>query len=208
MRSAGDGERVRTFTEEARRRQIVECAIDVLAELGYVQASLAQIAKRAKISKGVISYHFEGKGELLEQAVVHVYTVGAEYVVPRILAASDARGGLRAYIESNIEFLDQHRKYAVAVGEIVLNLRDENGRLKYGRQTDGPIVRPLVEMLEEGQRTGEFGEFSALVMARVIRHAIDGAAGDLAHEAHLDGATLGKELADLFDRATRPAGGG
>ena len=34
----------RTFTETARRAQIVKAAIDTIAELGYGQASLARIA--------------------------------------------------------------------------------------------------------------------------------------------------------------------
>ncbi|WP_338106680.1 TetR/AcrR family transcriptional regulator [Psychrobacillus psychrodurans] len=55
-----------SFIEKARRNQIVECAIETIAEIGYAQASLGQIAKRAKISKGVISYHFANKEELLD----------------------------------------------------------------------------------------------------------------------------------------------
>ena len=51
-----------TFTEEARRGQIIACAIEVLAELGYAQTSFARIAERLGISKSVISYHFGGKG--------------------------------------------------------------------------------------------------------------------------------------------------
>ena len=49
-----DGQSRPTFTEAARRIQIIECAIETLATLGYAQASLAHIAKRAGISKGVI----------------------------------------------------------------------------------------------------------------------------------------------------------
>src|SRR5690606_36072502 len=112
---------------------------------------------------------------------------------------------LRAYIEANIEYLDSHRKEAIAIGEIVLNVRDENGRLRCGRHTDGPVLQPLIELLEAGQRAGEFTDFDPRVMAQAIRHAIDGAPGDLVH-GDVDGSTLGRELADLFDRATRATG--
>jgi AcrR family transcriptional regulator len=37
-------ERGRTFTEEARRTQIVTAAIETIAELGYAQTSFTQIA--------------------------------------------------------------------------------------------------------------------------------------------------------------------
>ena len=39
-----------TVTASARRAQIVTAAIDTIAELGYGNASLARIAKRAGIS--------------------------------------------------------------------------------------------------------------------------------------------------------------
>ncbi|MBV9802070.1 MAG: TetR family transcriptional regulator, partial [Solirubrobacterales bacterium] len=59
----------RTFIEQARRAQIVGVAIDTIAELGYAQASLARIAERAGISKGVIAYHFAGKEDLIAEVV-------------------------------------------------------------------------------------------------------------------------------------------
>ena len=55
------GQKDRTFTETARRAQIVAAAIDTIAELGYGQASMARIAERVGITKGVIAYHFDGK---------------------------------------------------------------------------------------------------------------------------------------------------
>jgi AcrR family transcriptional regulator len=40
----------RTVTETARRAQIVRAAIDTIAQLGYRNASFAQIARRAGLS--------------------------------------------------------------------------------------------------------------------------------------------------------------
>ena len=66
----------RSFIEEARRAQIVGFAIDTIAELGYGQASLARIAGRAGISKGVIGYHFAGKDDLMREVVAEVSDAG------------------------------------------------------------------------------------------------------------------------------------
>jgi len=41
-----------TFIQEARKQQIIEATITPLDDIGYVKASLAQIAKRASISTG------------------------------------------------------------------------------------------------------------------------------------------------------------
>ncbi len=64
IKNKPDGQNHPTFTGAARRTQIIECAIETLATLGYAQASLAHIAKRAGISKGVIVYYFSSKGKL------------------------------------------------------------------------------------------------------------------------------------------------
>ena len=51
-----DGQKRPSFIEAARRAQLIESAIETIATLGYVHASLAQVAKRAGISKSVITY--------------------------------------------------------------------------------------------------------------------------------------------------------
>ncbi|MBV9711803.1 MAG: TetR family transcriptional regulator, partial [Ktedonobacteraceae bacterium] len=75
-----DGQNQPTFTEAARRTQIIECAIETIATLGYAQASLAQIAKRAGISKGVIVYYFKSREELIKQVVKAIFTDAASFI--------------------------------------------------------------------------------------------------------------------------------
>ena len=99
--TAADGEN-RTFIETARRAQIVAAAIDTIADVGYAQASFARIAERLGISRGLISYHFAGKDDLIKQVVHEVVQQGIAYMRPRIVARSTGPTMLRAYIESNL----------------------------------------------------------------------------------------------------------
>lgn len=80
------GQRESTFIEDARRAQIVEGAITVIAEHGYRNASLARIAQHVGISRGLISYHFSGKAELIAQVLVTVYTDAATVMGARVAA--------------------------------------------------------------------------------------------------------------------------
>ena len=59
----------RSFVNSARRAQIVAAAIDTVAEVGCADASLARLAVRLGVSKGVISYRFAGKDDLIEQII-------------------------------------------------------------------------------------------------------------------------------------------
>ena len=54
--------------EEARRIQLVEVTIDSLAEVGYVGTTLAEIARRAGVSPGLVAHYFGDKDGLLEAA--------------------------------------------------------------------------------------------------------------------------------------------
>ena len=91
----------RSFVSSARRAQIVAAAIETLAEVGYANASLARIAARLGISKGVISYHFAGKDDLIAEIVRQVLQRAWAYIQPRIEAQTTGPEMLRAYIESH-----------------------------------------------------------------------------------------------------------
>lgn len=85
-----------TFTERARRAQIIECAIDTITEVGFARASLTEIGQRAGISKGGVAYHFAGKAELLEQVVIDVYTRAGEAITSRVATETTAADCLRS----------------------------------------------------------------------------------------------------------------
>ena len=197
----------RTFTETARRAQIVGAAIDTIAELGYGQASLARIAETAGTSKGVIIYHFGGKDELIRELVAEVVARGVAYMEPRIDAEPTGAGKLRAYIESNLAFMRENRNHMVAIVEIVLNARAADGSRLYDFSVQDEGVAALQQLLAYFQGTGEFrAGFDPHVMAMAIRAAINAVPAHLARGSALDIGHHAHELADLFHIATRPAG--
>lgn len=193
----------RTFIGQARRAQIIENAIEVIAAGGYARASLAEIAKRAGISKGVISYHFSGKEELMEQVVAEVYLAGIHFMAPRLQAVSTPTETLRAYIESNVEFIGKHRKQMMALFEIFTNLRAKDEQPHWDASSEEPILASLEAIFADGQRSGEFRSFVPRVMAITIRRAIDAVPPQLVADPSLDAGVYGRELATIFELATR-----
>src|SRR5215469_12370253 len=195
----------RTFTETARRAQIVSSAIDTIAELGYGQASLARIAETAGTSKGVIVYHFGGKDQLIRELVAEVVARGVAYMEPRIEAEPTGAGKLRAYIESNLAFMRENRNQLVAIFEIALNARAADGSRLYDLSVQDAGVAALQQLLAYFQGTGEFrAGFDPHVMAMAIRAAINAVPAQLARDPTLDVGHHAHELADLFHLATRP----
>jgi AcrR family transcriptional regulator len=202
IKDKSDGQYNPTFTEVARRTQIIECAIETLATLGYAQASLAQIAKRAGISKGVIVYYFSTKEELFEQVIQAIYTEAARLLGPPIAAQPTATLMLRTYIQTNVEYIGTHRLQMLTIREIVLNFRAADGKLRSGLLKEGSILEALEVILRTGQQEGEFRVFDLQVMAITIRQAIDAVPRLLAANPNLEVETYARELVTLFDRAT------
>ncbi|WP_158726597.1 TetR/AcrR family transcriptional regulator [Tomitella fengzijianii] len=200
-RDRGESER-ETFIRGARRRQLVECAIEVIAEVGLARASTVRIARRAGVSRGVLTYHFRDRGELIDQVIARVYELGAETLEPSLRVTTTPREFLLAFIGSSVEFYAAYPRHVAALHAVFAGFEDDaptrGGDRRHIRELDR-----LGELLFEGQTRGEFRDFNVDVMARTIRQALDGA---LAHVvAGRPAQPYAAELQALFDAATRSA---
>ncbi|MEV5704426.1 helix-turn-helix domain-containing protein [Actinoallomurus sp. NPDC052274] len=52
---------------EQSRRRILDAALTLFAERGYEGATISQIAERAGVARGLVSYYFPAKDELLHE---------------------------------------------------------------------------------------------------------------------------------------------
>ena len=88
--------------EEARRAQLIEVTIDSLAEVGYVGTTLAQIARRAGVSPGLVAHYFGDKDGLLEAAFRALARNLAARMRARLALAGTPRGRVQAVIDINL----------------------------------------------------------------------------------------------------------
>ena len=173
-----------------RRSQIVEAAIDTLAVEGLAGTSFAKIARTAGLSStGLISYHFAGKRELMDEVVRVVTEELTDFVDVRVREAEGPAAQLRAFIAANVEFAAKHHtrlRAARAVG---------------GRPTDA--AGGLVALLRAGQLYGELRFFDVDVMVTAIRAALDRVADEPENRPEIDPIRYADELATIFELATR-----
>lgn len=196
-----------TFLGAARRAQFIGCAIAALAESGFAGASIAEVAKRAGVSKSVVLYHFESKSALMEAVVTEVYTGAAPALVAALDAATSERARLAAYIRGCTDFAWTHQTELRAVSEIFRNLRREDGELRYTAKDSGDLIAAARGLLVAGQESGEFGDFDAHTLAIVLRAAIDSLPGIFESDPSVRGPELAERLVRIFDTAVRPDGG-
>lgn len=206
-----------TFVEQARRRQILDGAIDLIAEQGFVNASIARIARRVGVAKSAVLYYFAAKDDLVGAIVQRVMAEAAEAMVPAVRAEPSATGRLSAYVRANCAFLDTHRTEAVALFEIMTSFRTGDGlRLDQAAARSVEAQPPSPELalldpeqiIEEGVGTGEFSGVSPLFVKNVIRSALDGAVSEIARDASYDVVGYGEQLITIVGRgiSARPGG--
>jgi AcrR family transcriptional regulator len=188
----------RSTAATARRAQILEATIEVIAEEGFARASFARIRERAGLSSTrLISYHFAGKAELVAALVEHVVAGIGEHVGARVMAAETPGERLRAYIEGVVGYADAHRAPMSALLQVVVS-----GAWGDGRPAPSDVSH-LERILAGGQRTGEMRAFDTHVMASTIQRAVEAVPFQLEADADLDCTAYATELVELFDRATR-----
>jgi AcrR family transcriptional regulator len=202
----------RTFTETARREQIVRAAIETLAELGYAETSLGKIARTAGLSSvGMISYYFTGKSELMSEVVSTVLTAAGEVVAPRVAAQPTAVGRFRTYIAASLEHLANRRDEAVALVEITLGAREthRSDDLEAGATeiVVDLVTRAQAELAAEREREGRPARepVDPHVVADAVRGAMNGAVGHSLRRRPGAGsdpglAADGARMAELFAR--------
>lgn len=197
-----------TLTEEIRRAQIVECAVEAIAELGFARASVRKIAERVGVAMSVVLYHFGNKDELVAAIVDRAHRTLLTSMVPAVEAENSAGGKVRAFIRTYMAYMGAHRTQHQALAEIASNYRSRDGLRLDELQIAPDIQAALAEveletLLSTGQRKGEFGGLPVRSVAIALRGALDGAVTAIMRDADFDAAAYGEDVVEIFGRIAR-----
>ena len=78
----------RKLSRDARRVQLMDATIEVLAQRGYARTTLTEVANQAGLSHGLVNFHFQTKENLLTETLLYL----AEEYRQNWLTALDAAG--------------------------------------------------------------------------------------------------------------------
>lgn len=162
----------RTFTENARRAQIITAAITTVNEIGYHRASLSEIAARAGVAKSAIVYYFGARERLLLSVVDQVFTHLDQEVAQVTLAETEPVAQLTAYLRAYLDHVGSHRDEVTAGIEIVVAHRTEDGTPLYltGTEDDSRLVR---DILTSGMDAGVFRQMPLPVAVSIVEAVLD-----------------------------------
>src|SRR5882757_138730 len=203
-------ERPESFTRTARKAQIVSCAIEVIAEVGFAQASIRKIADRVGIAMSAVLYHFGNKDNLVDAIVEEMYRSMIAVVVKALDAEATAGDRLNGYIRSTIEYFGTHRVALKALASLGTSYQPSDGRRFDELGLSPEIAEQLAVLdptaiLQAGQRDGEFGDFPVESMGIALRGAINAVVEKILREPDFDARGYGEDLVEIFGRAVRSA---
>lgn len=184
--------------ESIRKPQIVEAALRTIAERGFQNVTLDEVAKAAGLSKGGLVHYFPTKDALIKEAVVDFYT--------RIFQRGrETRDQFEEPLDKVLSFtwLYDWEDPDVAVGYrllfdfMALASHDDDYRRLFHNWVEG-WVELLSEAIEEGVNAGRFKVDDVGAAARTVSAIYQG----IATRWYLDRETHSSEWAvDSLRRA-------
>jgi AcrR family transcriptional regulator len=170
-----------TGTADQRREQMLRAALEVIAERGYAETRIADVAERAGTSPALVIYYFKTKDQLLTEAIRYSedswYATGTR----RMAAIGTAAGRLEEIVamtclpeadtrpSSWLLWLDLWAQ-AVRHPEVA------SVRQKFDERWRDTICSLVVE----GQEAGEFGPVDPVDFAVLLSALLDGLAVQIA----------------------------
>ena len=93
-----------TRIQAARRQELIEAAISVIADEGLSHLTLSKVAGQAGLTAAMVNFHFKGKADLLLATLSHISTEFRKRVLESVeTAGQDPRTRLEAIIEANFQ---------------------------------------------------------------------------------------------------------
>lgn len=158
---------------EERRDSIIQTALQLFAEQGYDNTSIAQIAKEADISKGLIYNYFDSKEHLLKEVINEGYNYFPMVTKPLEEGVSPDEAFLQT-LNGLRDSLKTHRTFWKFYAELLLQLfRNEELLQKFAADFEGFLTHFINLMQEMGVEDPEMeGRKLAAALDGVLLHSL------------------------------------
>jgi len=153
---------------EASTKKILSAALDLFGTVGYEATSIAQIAKKAEVSKGLVYNYFDSKEDLLQAVVMDLVNMGDEIV--KNMFDPDPAKTLENLIRSVFDWLSKNDR----LNRLLVSLSTQLDRFQFVREMANGKMEGYLIMLEDLLHQLNFPD--AKTEARILATFFDGIA--------------------------------
>ena len=187
-------------TADQRREQMLRAALEVIADRGYADTRIADVAERTGISPALVIYYFKTKDRLLTEAIRYLdnlwYADGQRRMaaLPTAAARIEEIVAMTCLPEADTE---PHSSWTLWLDFWTLAAR--NPEVAVLRQRDDERWREMISsVVRYGQESGEFSEVDPGNFSILLCSLLDGLAIQVALEDPVVDPARAFELCMLF----------
>ncbi len=169
-------------TADQRREQMLRAALDVIAERGYAESRIADVAERAGTSPALVIYYFKTKDQLLTEAIRFSEDSWYEAGMRRMAQIPTAAGKLEEIVAmSCLPEADSEPESSWVLWLDLWAQALRHPEVAGVRQKFDERWRELIcSLVVAGQEVGEFGPVDPVDFAVLMSALLDGLAVQIA----------------------------
>jgi transcriptional repressor BetI len=192
---------LRIDSEALRRRQLIDATIDAIADVGFAQASLGEIAGRAGVSPGLVAHYFANKDGLLEATMRRLVRELGESVRRELATLTSPRERIQAVIDVNLDPAEFDRRTATVWLAFWAQVPHSPALARiqraYARRMESALVHALACFAPRPEARRLARTLAALIDGVWLRTALGEVAPDPKEAAGLAAAFVDSQLALL-----------
>lgn len=169
-----------------RKRQITTAAYEVIAEKGYYNFTMMDIAKRAGVSSGLIHHYFKDKENMLVTLLREMQQQVRVTTEKAIEEVSDPKEKLDIFMDRAFALVETQREYLHVTYDFLTQIKFNERMQRIMSKLYRGYRETMVEILREGKAMGVFKKdvdehytaslFVSIMLGIELQYMIDSAA--------------------------------
>lgn len=182
-----------------KHQRIIQAATKIIAQKGFFQAKVSDIAREAKVADGTIYNYFENKDDILISLFEKQMQYILDYMEDQVSAEKDTKRKLEIFALVHLKFIEKN----IDIAEIIQVEVRQSGRFmkEYKNKKFAEYLDIIGDIILEGQ---EKGIFKKEIIPAIAKRAFFGALDEisrvwvLSSNKRYDIETAAGQISDYF----------
>lgn len=149
--------------KEKNRNDIIECAVSLFQEKGFVETSIDEIIEKADISRGTLYNYFPDKESILAGYFQNKVMASSEAFLTKLSAGK----GIRAKLDSLLDFMYEILADDLELAGVYFRNRMKDFGSSFEQSQRSGMETLIIELIKTAQENGEIrADVPTLVIAK------------------------------------------
>jgi len=165
---------IQTEKEVEKRKLLIRTTYKLIAEFGFSNITLQDVADKAGVSKGIILYYFENKDELFASLLEWLVKKIESNIRVEVSKAETPVEKIKAYLNSTFFGIKENREFYKVYLDFLSQSAHDDALRKFNIYFYDQCRQIQTQMIKEGIEQKVFREVDLAESCVVFRSVIDG----------------------------------